>query len=31
VMELYGHPRKDAARARLIAAWGDDIAPLRAA
>jgi integrase len=30
VQELYGHPREDAARARLLAAWGEDIAPLEA-
>lgn len=29
VMELYGHPRHDAARARVLAAWGDDVEPLR--
>ena len=28
VSEVYGHPREDAARARLLAVWGDDVAPL---
>ena len=30
VQTLYGHPSEDAARARLLAAWGEDVAPLAA-
>jgi integrase len=30
VQTLYGHPSEAAARARLLAAWGEDIAPLAA-
>ena len=31
VMERYGHPTEAGARARLLAAWGDDVRPLRIA
>lgn len=31
VMSLYGHPSQDAARARVAAAYDDDVTPLRAA
>ena len=29
VMELYGHPSEAGARSRLLAAWGDEVEPLR--
>jgi hypothetical protein len=29
-VERYGHPREDAARARLLAAWEPQIEPLQA-
>jgi hypothetical protein len=30
VMERCGHPTEAGARSRLLAAWGDDVQPLRA-
>jgi integrase len=31
VMQLYGHPSEAGARARILAAWDDEVQPLRAA